>query len=107
MINITIRNGLLYNAIRYNTIKHKPINSHVIHSQYGEFIDEVKSMPRGHLKYFASKLNERFKFYADSYCKYTITFQPKKAQQARQFGEAIYTTLIHINNYLKEPEKTM
>ena len=107
LINITIKNGLLFNAIRYNRPKRKPINSHLIHSQYGEFINEVKSMPRAHLEYFASKLNQRFKFYADSYCKYSLTLQLGKAENARMLGEAIYTALVHINAKLKEQELTM
>ena len=107
LINITIKNGLLFNAIRYNRPKRKPINSHLIHSQYGEFINEVKSMPRAHLEYFASKLNQRFKFYADSYCKYSLTLQLGKAENARMLGEAIYTALVHINAKLKEQELSM
>ena len=107
LINITIKNGLLYNAIRYNNIKHKPINSHVIHSQYGEFISEVKKMPRAHLEYFASKLNQRFKFYANSYCKYSFSLQLAKANRARELGEAIYTALVYINAHLKEYELAM
>jgi len=107
LINITIKNGLLFNAIRYNRPKRKPINSHLIHSQYGEFINEVKNMPRVHLEYFASKLNQRFKFYADSYCKYSLTLQLGKAENARMLGEAIYTALVHINAKLKEQELTM
>lgn len=107
LINITIKNGLLFNAIRYNRPKRKPINSHLIHSQYGEFINEVKNMPRVHLEYFATKLNQRFKFYADSYCKYSLTLQLGKAENARMLGEAIYTALVHINAKLKEQELTM
>ncbi|MBR4408030.1 MAG: hypothetical protein IKT27_06915 [Clostridia bacterium] len=107
LINITIKNGLLFNAIRNNRPKNKPINSHLIHSQYGEFLDEVRSMPRVDLEYFASKLNQRFKFYADCYCKYSLTLQLGKAEKARELGEAIYSALVYINKKLQEPELAM